>query len=151
LKTHLEVTIPDHNSYYTLYSDGVPSWKTYDRQKKITLLYYPPNSVLALYYTYPNLRKACVIRYLPDADGIILPGINKNVSLLFEVSSSRVDKLKRAVNWFNTHSAGAFVHDDGFYTRLGFLLERRGKINYPALSILAEKSSANKQIPLALF
>jgi hypothetical protein len=59
-----------------------------------------------------------------------------------------VDKLKRAAGWLNKHSSGAFAHDDGFYTRLVYILERRGKINYPALSKLAEGSSAQNQIYL---
>jgi len=148
MKHHLEITIPDHNSFYTLYADGIHAWKTYDRQKKHTLLYYAPGSVVFLYYTYTTHRQACVIRNTQDDTGVMLPGLSKKVSLLFNICASRVDKLKRAAGWLNKHSAGAFAHDDGFYTRLVYILEQRGKINYPALSKLAESSPAQNQFNL---
>jgi hypothetical protein len=144
MKNHLEITIPDHNSFYTLYSDGNHTWKTYARQKKHSLIYYSPGSVVILYYTYPTYREACVIRNLQDENSITLPGLSKKVNVLFRVRASRVDKLKRAVSWFKKHSA--FAYGDGFYTRLAYILEQRGKINYPALGKLAEDSAANNQI-----
>ena len=148
MKNHLEVTIPDHAFFCTLYSDGNHAWKTYDRRKKHALLYYPPAAVVFLYYTYVTYREAVVIRNIQDGYSLTLPGLSKKVKVLFRVRASRVDKLKRAAGWLNKHSAGAFAHDDGFYTRLSFILEQRGKINYPALGKLAETSSAQKQINL---
>jgi hypothetical protein len=148
MKTHLEITIPDFNSFYTLYSEGLHSWKTYDRHVKHTLLYYPPEAVVVLYYTYITYREACVIRFIQSEDGIMLPGLSKKVLKLFSVRASRVDKLKRAVGWLNKHSEGAFIHNDGFYTRLHYILEQRGKINYAAISKLTESSTAQKQINL---
>ncbi|GBU29174.1 hypothetical protein R84B8_02738 [Treponema sp. R8-4-B8] len=148
MKNHLCVTIPDHNSFYTLYSDGPHSWKTYDQAEKRTLLYYAPGAAVILYYTYITYREACVIRNLQNDDGVSLPGLSKKVKILFRVRASRVDKLKRAAGWLNKHSSGAFAHDDGFYTRLWYILERRGKINYPALAKLAEGSSVQNQFNL---
>jgi hypothetical protein len=148
MKHHLEVTIPDHNSFCTLYSDGNHAWKTYDRRKKQTLIYYPPDAVVILYYTYVTYREACVIRNADDESAGTLPGLSKKVRVLFRVRASRVDKLKRAAAWLDKHSAGAFAHDDGFYIRMAYLLERRGKINYPAMGKLAETSSAQNQINL---
>jgi len=152
MKNHLEVTIPDCKSFYTLYSDGNHTWKTYERINKHTLFYYPPGAVVFLYYTYVTYREACVIRYARDENGekglVMLPGLSKKVKVLLRVRASRVDKLKRAAGWLEKHSAGAFAHDDGFYTRLEYLLEQRGKINYPALSKLAESSSAQNQFYL---
>jgi hypothetical protein len=153
MKNHLEVTIPDFNSFYTLYSDGKHTWKTYDRLKKHTLIYYPPQAVVILYYTYITYREACVIRNVHDENNktncVMLPGLSKKVSVLFRARASRVDKLKRAAGWLNKHSAGAFSHDDGFYIRLACILEQRGKINYPALSKLAENSSAQNHTILS--
>jgi len=148
MKHHLEITIPDHNSFYTLFSDGPHAWKTYDRHEKNTLIYYPPQAVVFLYYTYVTYREACVIRNFQQENGIILPGLSKKVSLLFRVRASRVDKLKRAAGWLNKHTSGAFAHDDGFYARLVYLLEQRGKLNYAALSKLAESSPAQNQFNL---
>jgi hypothetical protein len=142
VKHHLEVSIPDCNSFYSLYSDGNHAWKTYNNQKKHTQLYYPPGAVVVLYYTYPAYREACVIRNSPDKNAVSLPGLSKKVPVLFRVRASRVDKLKRAVSWLKKHSA--FAYGDGFYTRLGCLLGQRGKINYPALGKLAEDSASNE-------
>jgi hypothetical protein len=140
MKNHLEITIPDSNFFYTLYADGLFSWKTYDRQEKKTLLYYPPNAAVFLYYTYPVRREACVIRNIENDTAVWLPGLSKKTALLFSVNASRVDKLKRAVGWLDKHSSSAFMFDDGFYIRLAYLLEQRGKINYTALSKLADSS-----------
>ena len=142
---HLAVTIPDHNAFYTLFADGKYSWKRYDRLNKCSLLFYPPGAAVFLYYTYPTHREACAIRYHSGAEGIMLPGLSKKVSLLFRVQASRVDKLKRASGYLNKHSPGAFAHDDGFYVRLAYLLEQRGKLNYTSLRNLAEHSSAYTQ------
>lgn len=148
MKHHLEITVPDRNSFYTLYSDGPHSWKTYDRQNKNTLIYYPKGAVVFLYYTYPTYREACVIRNTQEDKNVLLPGLSKKVTLLFRVRASRVDKLKRASFWLNKHSAGAFAHDDGFYVRLVYLLEQRGKLNYAALGKLADASPAQNQFYL---
>jgi hypothetical protein len=145
----LEVAIPDHNSFYTLFAEGRHCFKAYDRLKKVTLLHYPPGAAVFLYYTYPTHREACVIRNNDSENGILLPGLAKKVSPVFRVHASRVDKLKRAVSWLNVHSpAGACGHDDGFYTRLGYLIEQRGKLNYPALRGLSESSLKENQYRL---
>jgi hypothetical protein len=148
MKNHLEITIPDRSYFCTLYAEGPHSWKTYDRQKKHTLLYYPPGAAVILYYTYPTYREACVIRNSLADDGVILPGLSKKVSVLFRVRASRVDKLKRVAGWLNKHSLGACAHTDGFYARLVYLLEQRGKINYAALAQLAETSFTPTQFNL---
>jgi len=148
MKGHLEITIPDCASFCSLYADGPHSWKTYDRMKKRTLLYYPPGAAVFLYYTYPTYREACVVRNSQGNTGVMLPGLSKKVSVLLRVRASRVDKLKRAAAWLNKHSSGACAHGDGFYARLACLLEQRGKLNHAALSKLADSSSANNQFNL---
>jgi len=140
MKNHLEIIIPDYNSFYSLYADGLHSWKTYNQQKKHTYIYYAPGSVVVLYYTYITFREACVIRFIQEDDSVMLPGLSKKVSVLFRARASRVDKLRRAVGWLKNHSSGAFSHTDGFYIRLSYLLEQRGKLNYTALSRLADFS-----------
>jgi hypothetical protein len=145
----LEVAIPNHNAFYTLYADGRHCLKTYDRLKKVTLLHYPPGAAVFLYYTYPTHREACVVRNNDAENGVLLPGFAKKVTPIFSVQASRVDKLKRAASYLNEHSsAGAYGHEDGFYVRLGCLIERRGKLNYPALRELSESSLKETQYRL---
>jgi hypothetical protein len=145
----LEIAIPDHNSFYTLYAEGKHCFKAYDRLKKVTLLHYPPGAAVFLYYTYPVYREACVVRNNDAENGLMLPGLAKKVSPVFRVQASRVDKLKRAAFYLNEHSsAGAYGHEDGFYVRLGCLLEQRGKLNYAALRELSESSINETQLNL---
>ncbi|MCL2381228.1 MAG: hypothetical protein FWC64_06500 [Treponema sp.] len=135
----LEVTIPDKNSFYSLYSAGLLSRKTYVREIKSTVIEYARNSVIVLYYTYPTHRHACLVRDAPSppANMAFLPGLSKKVSLIFSVHASRVDKLKRAIGFLHSNFNNAFSRDDGFYVRLHFILRQRGKLNYTALRELA--------------
>jgi hypothetical protein len=140
---NLVVLIPDKNSFYSLYADGLFLRKVYVREAEQTLIHFGKNAVLVLYYTYPTHREACVIRNSPSGSRW-LPGLSKPVSLLFSVHASRVDKLRRAVGFLNANGGGAYGHDDGFYIRLSFILSRRGKISCFALrSLLNRKAAAH--------
>jgi len=134
----LEITIPDKNSFYSLYSDGLLLRKTYLTEIRSTLIEYPPGAVVVLYYTYPTHREACVIRNAPSPNAVLLPSLSCKVLLLFSVHASRVDKLRRAIGFLHTHFGNAFLFDDAFYIRLNYILRQRGKLNYTALRKLAE-------------
>jgi len=141
LPGELVVVIPDESRFFSLYSDGVYSRKTYLKESGETLLSYEEGSVLFLYYTYPTHRAASCVRNVPGKAEF--PGLSKNVSLLFTVHSSKVDKLKRAVGHLNKNLRGAYRFNNDFYLRLYFILEQRGKINYPALKSLVKKNEEN--------
>jgi hypothetical protein len=137
----LTVSIPPAGSFYSLYADGVFSRKISVKTSGETLLTYPGGAVVFLFYTYPSHREACVIRNdirAGKSGGKRLPGLSKNVSLLFGVRASGTDKLRRAIAFLNTNSGGAYSRTDAFYTRLYFLIRQRGKLNYAALRRLAE-------------
>jgi hypothetical protein len=140
--TPLEIIIPGEASFYSLYADGLFSGKTLLPESDAAILAFPENALIFLYYTYPAHREACAVRNstTSGARSLFLPGLSKRVSLLFAVHASRVDKLRRAVSFLNTHSSGAYSFGDGFYIRLRFLLCQRGKLNYPALRMLADSS-----------
>jgi hypothetical protein len=134
----LLISIPEKPLFYSLYAQGLFDWKSFDRMKEQTVLAYAENAVVVLYYTYPTYREASVIRN--SGAETMLPGLSRKVTVLFSVRASRVDKLRRAVDFLNKNTpGGAYSFDDGFYLRLYFLLLRRGKINYPALKQLAQK------------
>ena len=137
LSGEVVASILDKPQFYSLYADGVYARKAYLKDAGVTLIAYPPEAALALYYTYPNHRAACVVRNTPGA-AATLPGLSKPVRVLFTVHASLVDKLRRAMAFLGEHSdGGAFGFDDGFYTRLYFVITKRGKLDYFSLRNLA--------------
>ena len=137
LPGELVAVIPDKSSFYSLYADGLFTRKVYCKDTGVSFFSYAQGAAVFLFYTYPNLRAASLVRNVPgDA---ALPGLSKKVSLLFTVHASKVDKLKRAIGFLNANAGGAYGYSDDFYTRLYFILNQRGKINYPALRNLADR------------
>jgi len=134
----LVVSIPDEFNFFSLYADGAYSRKAYVKDTGESFFAYPPGSVVFLYYTYPAHRAASAVRHAPGSAS--LPGLSKKVSLLFTVHASKVDKLKRAVGYLNKNAGGAYRFGDGFYTRLYFILEAKGRLNYLALRNLAARA-----------
>ena len=141
MTTVLEAAIPDRAAFCTLYADGPHTRKI--REGETTVLFYPPDSVVFLYYTYPTYREALAVRNTRDG-GIALPCLSKKVSVLFRVKASRVDKLKRAVGFVNAnHRPDAYSRADGFYVRLAYVLERRGKLCRATLGKIADAPNGN--------
>jgi len=138
LPDELVIVIPDESNFYSLYADGIFTRKTYVKDTGASYFAYSPGAVIFLYYTYPTHRAASAIRYVPGEAS--LPGLSKKVSLLFTVHASKVDKLKRAVGYLNKNAKGAYRFTDDFYTRLYFVLEKKGRLNYLALRNLAERA-----------
>lgn len=134
----LAVYIKAKPAFYSLYADGVFQAKLLCKNTGDTALIYPKDSVLALYYTYPAFRSASLIRNAAPA-GVCLPGLSKPVYEIFHVRASKVDKLRRAIAFYNKNYGGAFNFKDDFYIRLYFILEKRGKLDYAALQTLALK------------
>ena len=135
MTTVLEAAIPDRASFCTLYADGPHMRKI--REGETTILSYPRDSVVFLYYTYPTYREAMAVRNTRDG-GISLPCLSKKVSVLFRVRASGVDKLKRAVGFVNANcKPDAYSREDGFYVRLAYVLERRGKLCRATLGKIA--------------
>ena len=139
LPDELVVVIPDKPRFCSLYSDGVLERKVYIKESGETLLAYSPGALLFLYYNYPTHRAASCIRNVPGNSAF--PSLSKKVSLLFSVHASKVDKLKKAIGFLNKNAGGAYHFDDDFYLRLLFVLEQRGKLNYPALRSMVERES----------
>jgi len=142
LPGELAITIPDRSSFHSLYADGLFSRKAYLKDSGETLLAYPPDSVVFLFYTYPTHRAASCVRNAPGSAAF--PGLSKKVSLIFSVHASRVDKLKRSIGYLNKNTGGAYRYEDDFYMRLYFILQQRGKLNYLALRGLAKRSDERK-------
>jgi len=143
LNTILEAVIPDRAVFCTLYADGRHMRKT--RGEGLTVLSYPADAVVFLYYTYPTFREGMAVRNTREG-GIALPCLSKRVSVLFRVRASGVDKLKRAVGFVNAnYGTDAYSRDDGFYTRLAYVLERRGKLCRTTLGEIAGERAEPKR------
>jgi hypothetical protein len=140
LSGELVIVIPDKSSFYSLYADGLFTRKAYDKNTGESFFAYDKEALVFLYYTYPAHRAASVIRNVPGRAA--LPGLSKKAEVLFTVHASKVDKLKRAVGFLNKNVGGAYRFAGGFYLRLYFILQQRGKLNYQALRGLAEKCKA---------
>jgi hypothetical protein len=135
----LVITVHDENKYYGLYADGVYGEKRYVKSTGTTKLFYNENAVIFLYYTYPAYRQVCAVRNTENG-GIFLPSLSKKVFLLFNLSASRVDSVKRAVNFLNKTYGSAYNFSDDFYIRLYFLLLDKSKVYDSDIKRLAELS-----------
>lgn len=137
MRNNLVIIIPTRPRFYSLYADGKLARKAFVREEDATRLFYNADDVIALFYTYPSFRAAHIVRNIPG--GREFPGLSHNVSELCAFRASRVDKLRRALGYLDTHFKSAFDFPDAFYIRLAFLIETRGKLNYIALDTLAQK------------
>lgn len=129
------VLVPQKDRFYTLYSDGPYVDKTTNEEG--TLFTYLENSILFLYYTYPTHRRAYAVR-CSSAGTTILPGLSFPVNVLIRVHASKVDKLKKSVSFLVAHYQKPYDFSDAFYTRLHFIIQEKGKINYEKIKILTE-------------
>jgi hypothetical protein len=139
MSSQLAITILEKPPFYSLYAEGVFSYKTFDKDARKNIFIYDESALIVLYYTYPTYREACLIRNIHG--DTLLPSLSKKVRVLFSVRASKVDKLRRAIAFLNKNSRGAFSFDDGFYIRLYFILLQRGKLNYVALAQLAQNTT----------
>lgn len=135
----LHITIPHEPVFYTLYADGKE--ETLINTDSGSVLYYPENAVILLYYTFPTHRRVYCVR---NAESIImsdLPSVALPVSILFKQFASRVDKTKKAISYLREHyPEHAFTLPNGFYSRLGLLLSQKGKLDYYLLDDLVKRS-----------
>lgn len=139
----LTVTVFEKPRFYSLYAAGAHERKYFDREARVTSLAYGPGAVVALFYTYPARRAAALVRN--DRETAAFPGLSKKVRPLLRADASKTDKLRRALSRLDEKHGGAFAFPDDFYTRLAFLLERRGKLDYHALDALAERYQNQKE------
>ncbi len=132
----IEILVPNEKNFYTLYSDGLETFK--QAVPSGTLFTYPPKSIIILYYTYPTHRRAYVVRYVesPNTQLITLPGVSLPVKELIRVHASKVDKLKKSISYLKEHTHNVYQLSDSFFIRLHYLLQKKGKVNYESLKAL---------------
>jgi hypothetical protein len=140
LPGELTVAIPAAPRFCSLYADGPFTRRRLDRESGASFFACPRGAAVALYYTYPTHRAAALVRNDDNALGLAaFPGLSKKTRPLIQTRSSGVDRLRRALARLNEKHGGAFSFSDDFYTRLAFLVNRPGKLDYVALDTLAER------------
>ena len=138
----LHITIPREQNFYTLYADGKED--TLVNTDSGSVLYYPENAVILLYYTFPTHRRVYCIRNIESSIVSDLPSVSLPVSILFKQFASRVDKTKKAISYLREHyPEHTFTLPNGFYSRLGLLLSQKGKLDYYLLDELIKRSLAH--------
>ena len=134
----LEVTIQKKPKFFSLYADGHE--ETMLQTNTSSVLLYPPDAVLFLYYTFPTHRRVYCIRNNLAGCVSELPGLSHSVTILFKQFASRVDKTKKAISYLREHyPKDVFSFDDGLYIRLDVLLQVKGKLNYSELEALCKR------------
>lgn len=142
MKEMLKITILKNPQFFTLYADG--NEETILKTNTSSVLLYPPDAVIFLYYTFSTHRRVYCVRNVINKNAIILPGLSQEVTILFKQFASRVDKTKKVVSFLREHySENVFVFDDGFYVRLDVLLKMKGTLDYYALDLLSQRSKKN--------
>ena len=138
----LHITIPRDPIFYTLYADGKED--TLVSTDSGSVLYYPENAVILLYYTFPTHRRVYCVRNVESSIVSDLPSVSLPVSILFKQFASRVDKTKKAISYLREHyPEHTFTLPNGFYSRLGLLLSQKGKLDYYLLDELIKRSLAH--------
>lgn len=138
----LQVFISDNPHFHTLYSDGQEI--TMVKNNEASVLLYPTDAVIFLYYTYPTHRRVYCVRYKDSQSMVELPDLSDKVTILFKQYASRVDKTKRAVSFLREHYPEyAYSFSDGFYHRLDVILLKKGSLDYYELGELCIRSITN--------
>jgi hypothetical protein len=141
-KDVLEVTIQKNPQFFSLYADGQED--TIIKNHSSSILLYPPDAVIFLYYTFPTHRRVYCVRNTNKEHMCELPGLSHSIAVLFKQFASRVDKTKKAVSYLREHYPhSAFSFDDGFYLRLDILLQLKGKLDYSELEALCKRNLKN--------
>lgn len=136
---NLQITIPHAPIFFTLYADGKED--TIVNTDTGSVLYYPDNAIILLYYTFPTHRRLYCVRNTECSIMSDLPSVSLPVSILFKQFASRVDKTKKAISYLREHyHEHAYNLPNGFYSRLGLMLSQKGKLNYLLLDDLVKRS-----------
>ena len=139
----IKIIVPNSNNFYHLYSYGYGGVEKVLDQEQGFEFTYPINAIIILYYTYPQHRRAYLVRFTEDGQ-TSLPGVSLPVKTLIKVHASKVDKLKKAISFIKDHYGNTFTYDDQFYERLELIIKQPGKINYESIRTLCNLQGSRK-------
>ena len=124
---HINVTIPlTSNVSYSLYSQGLIIDIPNDENKEIITFKYKSGSVIALFYTFGNFRRAYLVSNWKENDGeqIHLPGVDIPLNVIFKAKGKKIDKLKHALHILTKDDRHApFKLPLDFWIKLSNLIE----------------------------
>lgn len=123
---------------FTLFAEGNLELNLFNKATNQTSLIFENNSVLILFYTFPNHRRAyvvynCVSELLPKTK---LPCVSSYVNILYKAQGKKIDSLKHIL-YLLKHSSSDYVsYPLLFYQKLCIIIETNKKITKRQLNIL---------------
>lgn len=129
MRANISVKIPcNAASAYTLYAHGYKIEVPYlDEKEEYYHFTFQHGTVLVLFYHFTDFRRAFVVTTWDDkmqVDGIMLPGVNEKLCLIYEAKGRRFDILKRTIyNLTKDDEFSIFKYDLSFWYRLCFLIQ----------------------------
>lgn len=128
MKKNIIVNVPITNEIsYSLFAQGLPTEIPYESSdKKFLIFNFKRGSVVAMFYTFANFRRAYLITSWQQKDGekTFLPGIESPVKIIFKAKGRKIDELKHALHILTKEDHYApFRLSIEFWEKLSMLLE----------------------------
>lgn len=116
---------------YTLYVQGMNISKpVLDEDGSCYTFTYPGDTVFILFYTFEKFRRCFIVTGWNEGlgmDKVRLPGVDADLSLLYEARGRKIDELKRILHLLvKDDEYGVFRFDYLFWFRLTALIESTG-------------------------
>jgi hypothetical protein len=123
---YVKIPISDDISY-SLFAQGFLIDIPHDDDKESIIFKFKAGSVIALFYTFANFRRAYLVtewQNQNDGEAIHLPGIDVPLYVLFKAKGRRIDELKHALHILTKDDRYApFKLPLEFWKKLSNLLE----------------------------
>lgn len=123
---YVKIPISDDISY-SLFAQGFLIDIPHDDDKESIIFKFQAGSVIALFYTFANFRRAYLVtewQNQNDGEAIHLPGIDVPLYVLFKAKGRRIDELKHALHILTKDDRYApFKLPLEFWKKLSNLLE----------------------------
>lgn len=102
-------------------------------------LNFSDNSILVLYYTYPNHRRLYILHPKGVGEKVQLPCTDKPASIIFRGMGKVFDVIKNAFYYLKNTTQGAYLYfPKEFYYEMGILADSKA-LNQFKLNLLMKK------------
>ncbi len=102
-------------------------------------LSFSDNSILVLYYTYPNHRRLYILHPKGVGEKVQLPCIDKPACIIFRGMGKALDVIKNAFYYLKKTTQGSYLYfPKEFFYEMGILADSK-KLNRLKLNLLMKK------------